>query len=113
MTTPSYNDCDCVAGHRCDCWDYRGPLQGDPGLLREALLQIFDLTADRPEIREIARRALSVPSWSEPAEVEDRCDWCQRPQRDHLGDNGLECPTPERTRFWSADRAADKGSPDE
>ena len=31
MTTPSYNDCDCVAGHRCDCWDYRGPLQGDPG----------------------------------------------------------------------------------
>jgi hypothetical protein len=25
---PSYDECECVVGHRCDCWDYREP--GDP-----------------------------------------------------------------------------------
>ena len=32
MTT---NDCDCVPGHRCDCWDYRVPPPAAPGLRDE------------------------------------------------------------------------------
>jgi NTP pyrophosphatase (non-canonical NTP hydrolase) len=24
-TGHSYDDCDCVPGHRCDCWDFRAP----------------------------------------------------------------------------------------
>jgi hypothetical protein len=61
--TVTYNDCECVPGHRCDCWDYRGSSDPEPeddevdSLLRD----YFDARA--AAIRTVVAHKASPPEY--------------------------------------------------
>ena len=60
--TEAQRECDevCTSGcHASDC-EHHGHLQDEGTGHREALLRIFDLAEDRPDIRDVARRALTT-----------------------------------------------------